>query len=243
MELKRFFASADDFDGKYITIEGEEFTHMTKVLRHKIGYKIIVNLDDGKDYYCAITQIEKDRAKALVEDVKDNERKSRVSVTLFQALPKGDKFDLITQKCVELGAEEIIPFTSAYTNETKFNAARANRIAIEACKQCGRARKARVGELLNFEEMIDSLCNYDTVVFPYERAVKGSVKDIIGMGEGRKIAVIIGSEGGFSAEEAQAIESRRGQTISLGSRILRCETAAIVTLSLIMYEMGELQGK
>lgn len=229
MELKRFFASAEDFDGRYITLEGEEFEHMTKVLRHKVGFKIIVSLNDGKDYCCSIVDISKTYAKAEVDEIIDNECKSKASVSLFQALPKGDKLD-------------IIPFKSRFTNESKYNVNRARRIALEACKQCGRARKANVGELVDFEEMIERLSYYDVVILPYENAKVGSMRDVVGLGEGKKIALIIGSEGGFSSDEVKLAEEKNAQVISLGKRILRCETAAIIASALIMYELGDLQG-
>ena len=163
-------------------------------------------------------------------------------MTLFQALPKGDKLDIIIQKCVELGVEDIIPFKSRFTNESKYNVNRARRIALEACKQCGRARKANVGELVDFEEMIERLSYYDVVILPYENAKVGSMRDVVGLGEGKKIALIIGSEGGFSSDEVKLAEEKNAQVISLGKRILRCETAAIIASALIMYELGDLQG-
>ncbi|MDE5756046.1 MAG: 16S rRNA (uracil(1498)-N(3))-methyltransferase [Clostridia bacterium] len=242
MEIKRFFANANNFDGRYIIVDGEEYTHMSKVLRHKVGYQIIVNLDDGKDYYCTIREMNKDYAKAEVDKIVDNECKASASVTLFQALPKGDRLDLIVQKCVELGVEKIVPFLSQYTNETKFNLQRLSRIALEACKQCGRARSAQVGELVDFDGLLAMLDEYDTVILPYEHAKVGKLSAVQGMEKGKKIALIIGSEGGFAQEEVDKIVEKRGQVVSLGKRILRCETAAIITSALIMYEMGDLQG-
>ena len=242
MEIKRFFANADNYDGRYIIIDGEEYTHMSKVLRHKVGYQIIVNLDDGKDYNCTIKEMNKDYAKAQVDEIVDNECKAKASVTLFQALPKGDKIDLITQKCVELGVEKIVPFLSQYTNETKFNLQRLSRIALEACKQCGRARRPQVGDLVDFDGLLNMLDEYDTVILPYEHANVGKISDVQGLMSGKKIALIIGSEGGFAPEEVQKIVSKGGQVVSLGKRILRCETAAIIASALVMYEMGDLQG-
>ncbi len=242
MEIKRFFADAENYDGKFIIVDGEEYVHMSKVLRHKVGYQIIVNLDDGKDYYCVIREMGKDYAKVEVEKIFDNECKAPASVTLFQALPKGDKLDLITQKCVELGVEKIVPFFSQYVNESKFNFQRANRIALEACKQCGRARRAQIGELLDFDGLLANLEEYDTVILPYEHAEIGKISDVKGLEKGKKIALIIGSEGGFAPEEVEQIVARRGQVVSLGKRILRCETASIIASAIIMYEMGDLQG-
>lgn len=242
MELKRFFASADNYDGKNIVVDGEEFVHMTRVLRHKVGYKIIVNLDDGKDYFCTLKEINKTYAVAAVDEIRGNECRAKASATLFQALPKGDKFDLIIQKCVELGVESIVPFTSCYTNENKFNLERANRIALEACKQCGRAIKANVEDLTDFDGVLEKLADFDVVIMPYENAKSGGMHSINGLLQGKKIALIIGSEGGFSPEEVKRAEDKSAQIISLGKRILRCETASIIAIALIMYELGELQA-
>ncbi|MDE7348311.1 MAG: 16S rRNA (uracil(1498)-N(3))-methyltransferase, partial [Clostridia bacterium] len=208
MEIKRFFADLKDFDGRYILVSGEEYTHMSKVLRHKVGYRIIVNLDDGKDYHCTITEMNKDYAKVEVDEIVDNECKASASVTLFQALPKGDKLDLITQKCVELGVEKIVPFLSQFTNENKFNLQRLNRIALEACKQCGRARSAQVGELVDFDGLLSALEEYDTIILPYEHAKVGKISDVRGLEKGKKIALIIGSEGGFAQEEVDKIVAK-----------------------------------
>ncbi|MDE5990688.1 MAG: 16S rRNA (uracil(1498)-N(3))-methyltransferase [Clostridia bacterium] len=242
MEIKRFFANSQDNDGSNIKIYGEEFTHMTKVLRHKVGYKIIVNLDDGKDYNCTLTEINSDFAIARIDSITENECRAKASVTLFQALPKGDKIDLIAQKCVELGVENIIPFTSRYTNESKFNHTRCQRIALEACKQCGRSRKAEIGELTDFDGLLNTLKDYDVIIMPYENSKVGKIGQVVGLESGKKIALIIGSEGGFCEEEVEKVRKLGGEIISLGKRILRCETASIVAVSLVMYELGELQG-
>lgn len=242
MEIKRFFADKSDYADGFIIIDKDEFVHLTKVLRHKIGYKVIVNLNDEKDYLGHIVEIAKDYAKIQVDEIIENQCKTKAEVTLFQALPKGDKFDFIIQKCVELGVKNITPFLSKFTNETKINHSRSERIALEACKQCGRSIKAEIGELIEFDEMVQKLKEFDTIIFPYEHATVGSMAEIKGLEEGKKIALIIGSEGGFSPEEAQKIEECGGQILSLGKRILRCETASIISVGLVMYELGELKA-
>lgn len=157
-------------------------------------------------------------------------------------MPKGDKLDLIIQKSVELGVDKIVPFLSQYTNETKYNQSRQERIALEACKQCGRGIKAQVGDLIDFDRLIEELKEYDTIILPYEHATVGSMGDIKGLEQGKKIALIIGSEGGFAPHEVEAIENIGGQVLSLGKRILRCETASIISVGLVMYELGELKA-
>ena len=115
MDIRRFYVSEDDITDNVVTICGDEFWHLTKVLRYKVGYKIIVcNNVDGKDYLCKINFIDKDYCQAIIEDVFDNECKTKVEVSLFQALPKGDKADLILQKAVELGVKNIFFFSSEF---------------------------------------------------------------------------------------------------------------------------------
>lgn len=242
MEIKRFFADKADHSDGHITVYGDEFVHLTKVLRHKVGYKVIVDIDDDNDYIGHITEIGKDYARVEVDEIVPNDCRTRAEVTLFQALPKGDKLDFIIQKCVELGAANITPFLSRFTNEDKINSKRLERIALEACKQCGRSLRPEIGGLLEFDEMVEKLKKYDTVILPYEHATVGSMADVKGLEAGKKIALVIGSEGGFAPEEVEEIVKVGGQVLSLGKRILRCETAAVIGVGLVMYELGELKA-
>ena len=240
MEIRRFFASQDDVCGDRITVSGEEFAHMTKVLRQKKGYRVVVCTGDGKDYEGIIESIEKDRAVVVVGRVSDNACDPTLDVTLFQALPKGDKMSFIVQKCTELGARAIVPFLSDFTDEDKYNRERMQRVAKEACKQCGRSLLCEVGELTDFDSVVARFGKYDCVIMPYENATFGRIGDVKGLDTAKKIAVVIGSEGGFSAKEVAAAKSAGAQIVSLGKRILRCETAGLVAITLIGYERGEL---
>ncbi len=238
MELKRFFAPQSALTNDVITISGDEFYHLFKVLRHKEGYKIIVSLEDGKDYYCTITRMYKDYCEAKVDEVKDNPCISDITLTLFQALPKGNKIDFVIQKCVELGVTEIKPFISQYVNETKFNLDRNQRIAIEASKQSCRSIKCEVSDVISFEEMLNQLANYDLVIFAYEKATTGKIGSIPQLKTSKRIAYIIGSEGGFLEDEVTQILNRGAYMITLGSHILRTETASIVVAAIINYEIN-----
>ena len=238
MEIKRFFAPQSALSNNLITITGDEFYHLSKVLRHKIGYKIIVSLEDGKDYYCTITKMEKDSCEAIVDDVEDNPCISDVKITLFQAIPKGSKIDLIIQKTTELGVDEIVPFYSKYTNEKKFNIERNKKIAVEASKQSGRAKITKIRDVISFEDMLDMLLKFDLVIMPYEHSTEGRIGDIKKLKTAKNIAYIIGSEGGFDALEVQKAQEKGAKIVTLGKTILRVETAAIVALAIIKYELG-----
>lgn len=240
MEIKRFYLSPNDFVSNTVYIKDGEFEHMTKVLRHKVGFKIIVcnNFDDF-DYYATITAIEKNMAIAEIYNKVYNYSQTDFKITLYQALPKGDKLDLITQKAVELGVYEVTPFTSEYVNEEKFNIDRLEKINIEACKQCGRAKTANIGQLIPFSEMIERAKLADVAIMAYEKEEVISLKDIACKYRGKKdIALIIGSEGGFCEKEAQKALEAGIELVSLGKRIMRCETASIICCGILMYEMG-----
>ena len=241
MEIRRFFVPQEDVCGNKIYVRGEEFVHMTKVLRQKKGYKVVVCSGDGKDYMGRIAEISKDHAVIEVESVKDNDNDPSLDITLFQALPKGDKMSFIVQKCTELGARKIVPFLSDYTEEDKFNRDRMQRVAKEACKQCGRSLSCEIGELCTFCDVVAAFGGYDCVIMPYENATCGKVGDVKGLMTAKKIAVVIGSEGGFSDREVSAAKDAGAQIVSLGKRILRCETAGLVTIALTDYERGELE--
>lgn len=241
MDIKRFYVKSEDINDNICKITGNEFYHLTKVLRHKVGFVIIVcNNIDGKDYYAKLTEINKDFALAEIYDAIDNECKTNVDITLYQALPKGDKIDLITQKAVELGISNIKIFNSKYVSESKFNIDRLDRINLEACKQCGRSRVANINGVLDFSSMLLELDSYDKVLVCYENEKYNNFKTALDNFNGKSLALIIGSEGGFDIEEIEKIREHGGISVTLGSRILRAETASIVSVALAMYELGEL---
>lgn len=237
MEIKRFFAQKDPQSGKPV-ITGSEFYHLTRVLRYKEGYKAIACMGDGKDRLCTVEKLEKDRAVLKEESCTDCAGDPSFPLTLFQSQPKGAKADFIVQKAVELGAERIAFFASEHSAAEKFNLERARKIAVEACKQCGRSRAAEVEFLPDFASVLRASAA-PTLIMPYERAESGSMAEAL-EGSTGAVDVIVGSEGGFSESEAQAAQAAGAKLVTLGRRILRCETAAAVTLALVMYERGEL---
>ena len=240
MEIRRFFADVSDVYGDEVTIGGDEFVHMTKVLRHKPGYKIVVCPGDGSELDCTLTSIGADSAVARIDGRRRGAAELPYRVTLFQALPKGDKLSYIVQKCVELGAARIVPFLSEHTEETKFNRARMQRVAIEACKQCGRCVRCEVGELTDFDGVLSRIADAELAIMPYEHARDGRMGDVPGLHEAKDIALIIGSEGGFAPGEVERAIAAGAKTVTLGERILRCETAGLVALAIVDYERGEL---
>ncbi|MDE6302995.1 MAG: 16S rRNA (uracil(1498)-N(3))-methyltransferase [Clostridia bacterium] len=231
MEIRRFFVSQSDIIGDTVTVSGDEFLHMTKVLRYKVGYKAIVCANDGKEYVCTIKRIANDYAELSIDECKVADRKN-VSLTLFAGLLKNNKLDFAIQKSVELGVDKIIPFTSANCAETKFSAERANKIALEAAKQCGSAYLSEVGELTDLDGIINDFKNFDDVLLAYEDENDTRLTDNIP--NGKRIALIVGPEGGFQPEEVARMRAAGAKVVTLGRRILRAETASIVGSALIL---------
>ena len=167
------------------------------------------------------------------------------NITLFQGLPKLDKLELISQKLTEIGITKIVPFSSTFcvAKENLNKIDRLKKIIVSACKQCGRTQLTQVENPVKFKQMVESLNNYDLVVFANETQKAFSLSQALTeakakLGEVKKVAYIVGSEGGFSREEIETLKQIENvKSISLGSRILRTETVALVVSGIIEYEL------
>lgn len=234
MEIRRFFTT--NRVGDTFILDGEEFEHAVKVLRYKKGYILIVCDGTGYEYTCVIEDITKSEVVAKIQSVDKSTSESEVSITLYQCLPKGDKLDLIVQKAIELGVTKIVPLTSQNVSETKFNYTRLLRVVREASKQCGRAILPTLTQLVDIEDVVFA---EDIVLFANERETLNSLSSVK-LPTAKSIAVVVGSEGGFTLEECQSIIDRGALSVSLGRRILRSETAGIVMTALATYLSGGL---
>lgn len=237
MEVRRFFVSASDICDGTVTLSGDEFSHMTRVLRYKVGYKAIILANDGIERLCTVCEIGKDYAKLRVDSERVADTKN-VNLTLYAGLLKNNKLDFAVQKAVELGVDRIIPFTSANCAENKFSCERANKIALEAGKQCGSAYLSEVGALCTLDDVIADIKNYDVVLFAYEKERKHRIVDALD-GE-KRVALIVGPEGGFTDEESNRITEAGARAVTLGKRILRAETASVILCALALSTLGEL---
>ena len=239
MEPRRFFVrpEAVSADG-LITVSGTEAEHMTRVLRMKEGYKAVILTGDGCERLSTVVRVTRGEVLLREESVTRADRRS-VSLTLFAGNLKNGNLDLVVRKAVELGVDRIVPFVSARTDEKKFNLERAERIALEAAKQCGALFLSEVEEQISFKEVLDRVKNYDKTWFCYENETRSPLAKIA-REEGRSFALIVGSEGGFTDEEAAAAVAAGAKSVTLGRRILRAETADIVASAFALGALGEL---
>ena len=224
MEIRRFFVNHSDINGKTVTLTGDEFYHMTKVLRYKEGYKAVILANDGIERLATVDSIGKDSATLTIESETVVDKK-HAKVTLYCGLLKNNKLDFVVQKGVELGVDVIVPFVSQNSAETKFNLDRARKIALESAKQCGSVYLSQVND-------------FDRVIFAYENEKVHTVREAVA--GAKNIALVVGPEGGFSGLECQKALENGADVVTLGRRILRAETASIVTLALALEHLGEL---
>lgn len=241
---RRFIVRDDDItrlNHKNIKIKGTEVKHI-QVLRHNINDEIIVNENIYKIIDMTRDTIDLEYIKeALVIGV------PKTNITLYIAFLKSDKMDYLVQKAVEIGVKRIIPFFSknvVVKLDEKSKVKRREKlqkIADEACKQCGRMDTVNIEEFLNFNELKDSL-KEDKIFFAYEASKDSLRREINDMKQRNinNIGIIIGAEGGFLESEAEELNKLDNVCcVSLGERILRAETAAINLLSILIYEMEE----
>lgn len=237
MKNKRYYVNQEIFENQTIKIEGDEFTHLSSVMRSRVGDNVTLFNGDSFDYEGTILEICKKHASVLIEKKVKGIGLQNRKVTLFQALVKGDKLSTVVQKNTELGTYEIVLFESEYSDVktgTK-NIEKLEKIVISACKQCGASELTKTGRELKFKEMLKELQNYDAVLFAYECEKDNHISKVLSSLENKSnIAVIVGAEGGFSELEASAIKDAGGITVNLGDRILRAETAGIVLPALVI---------
>ncbi len=255
--MSRYFVSIDsiDVENNSITITGEDVKHIRNVLRNKPGDMIKVSDGEKYDYDVKIETLDREAVYTKIVYRYENKTEPPVNITLFQGLPKADKMEYLIQKCVELGVKRIVPVMTARTvvkltdpKDAKTKTIRWNRIAQEAAKQCDRGFIPVVTEPVRFAEALELACDCKLKLLPYEEETKGSLRDNIRAfrkhfcDKGRKlsIALFIGPEGGFAADEVEKAKSKGFNLVTLGPRILRTETAGIVVMSIIMYELGDM---
>lgn len=244
-EMSRFFVTSDAVGSSTITItDRDDIHHMNKVLRLRPGDEVDISDQTEWEYRCGIESIDKDQTVLRILDKQKFTAEPETRVTLYQGIPKGSKMETIVQKTVELGIDTIVPVfmdrtvvvdKGGYGRKVE----RLSKIAAEAVKQCRRGVIPIVADAIRTKDMLAELSSFDTVLFPYENEKGTTMKDVLrGLsGDVRSIAVIIGPEGGFSEEEAEAIVEAGGLSVSLGKTTLRTETAGMAALAMIMYEL------
>lgn len=245
--MPRFFVDKEEIITNLgetkITIRGEDAHHISRSLRMAAGEKIEICDKCGTVYRCVLSSFTDKEVVALAESSYLVDTEPNYKLTLYQALPKSDKLETIIQKSTECGVYKIVPFRSEFSvvkldsRDGEKKRERWQKIAEGAAKQSGRGIIPEVLAPLDFKIAIEKATQNDLVIFCNERERENTLKEVLKSTEAKSIAVIIGSEGGFSEKEAEYILSKGAKSITLGKRILRCETAPTFVLGIISYEL------
>jgi len=196
---------------------------------------------------CKIVEIKSNVILASILDTYDGKNESHIHINLFQGIAKGDKMDFIIQKSTEIGVKEIFPVITNRTvvkikdnKKEKNKVERWNVIAEEAAKQSKRDLIPIVRDIIEFKDMIDYLKNEKNIIVPYEMEKSLGLKRVLQSFSGEKVNVVIGPEGGFEEYEIEMLKNIGAHVVTLGPRILRTETAGIITAAIVLYELGDL---
>lgn len=245
--MTRFFISGDQIREKTVFLEGSDHHHLLKVLRKKIGDEIVVLNGKGQEYTAKITTINDTlvEAEILAEVAKTTE--PRVKLNLIQSLPKGDKFEFIIQKNTELGISRFQPVISERSTIRLNEEARIKKwerwrkIIKEAAEQSGRKIVPELEIVQDWQLVIHNFRS-GMVLIPWEGEQNQSLKDVLDKEKvfPSEVTLLIGPEGGFSLDEVNEACAEGAIPVTLGPRILRTETAALVAASAIFYHYGDL---
>jgi 16S rRNA (uracil1498-N3)-methyltransferase len=252
MTRRRFYAPRSAFvtDEKLVALAADETRHARSVLRLQPGDEVHVFDGEGHEYRCAIANFAQASCTLkVIEKVEPARPDSQLNLTLAIALLKGEKFDLVVQKATELGVTSILPVLTSRADvrlrnapEAEKKVARWQRIALEATKQSGRACLLKVNEPVTLESLIATPIEDGELRLMFAERDGRTFAELAPHPQTRpsKVLALVGSEGGFSDEEIALTRAAAWPIITLGGRILRAETAAIVVAALLQHHWGDL---
>lgn len=243
--MHRFFVENNQILDKEILIIGKDVKHIKDVLRLKVG-DFLELVSQGYLYKVSIKEISKSQILTEIISKSLGKNETKTHIRLFQGLAKGSKMETIFQKGTEIGIKEFHPIVTKRTvvkldkKKEDSKIMRWNAITQEASKQAKRDQVPKVMRVQTLDDMVDFLKDQDHILVAYEDEDTISIKEVLSKIEGDDINILIGPEGGFEEDEIQSLREIGAEIVSLGSRILRTETAGLVTASLILYEKDDL---
>lgn len=245
--MRRFLVPPEVIADGCAVITGDLFRHMVKVLRLKNGTPVLLADGAGREFTGIIRDIGKERLVVTLQGSGPaRPAATGPGITLYQGLPKGDKLELILQKTTELGVAEVIPFTAARSiarirkGEEADKVARWQRIAREAARQSGRASVPRVALAESLAEAVASARHAVKLLLWEGETVNRLKATLARLPVPDSVAVIVGPEGGLTAEEAAQAREGGFIPVSLGERIVRTETAGLAMVAILQFYWGDL---
>lgn len=245
--MQRFFVSESSFEDECVRLSPEQAHQVCHVLRLKPGDKIVVLDDSGFEYDAVLLTVAGREAACRITEKRLTPGEPQVQITLFQSLLARDKFEWVLQKGTEVGVMRFVPVLTQRSivrdkriEEKKLT--RWRRILTEAAEQSHRGRVPQLEREVNFAEAASRFGGFDCSVIAVPSDNGASLKDALGSRAEKpsSVALLIGPEGGLTDAEIAFACERGAVTVSLGPRILRTETAAVVASALTLYELGQM---
>lgn len=243
-----YFIQSKQISGQQIHITGELAHHLRNVLRFKQGETLDVVDENRKRYRITLNDLTPHQLKAHILAVSEPKGLPSVEILLAQALLKGPKMDWVIQKATELGISRFLPIKSERTvvrpsqNRASHQRERWSKIAREASQQSGRLDVPQVEDLIDFPQLCYRPLKVDLKLMPWEGAGGHPLRSLFPVDRKiRSVLLVIGPEGGFSKNEVDLAQKTGFTIISLGQRILRSETASLASLTILQYELGDME--
>src|SRR5690242_3341594 len=245
--MARFFLpQVNIHDGRGV-VHGQELTHLMKVLRLRAGDFVTVFDNTGWEHEAIIETLTSERGELKIVESHPSDREPSIPINLAVGLTKGEKLDWVIEKATELGVTTIIPFSSNYTvpkldgDKIQKRSERWRKIAVSAAKQCGRSRIPEVYSLRSFENFVCESWPETLKLICWENETEQSLRELFGKyRETKSVLLAVGPEGGFSKSEVELANAQGFQSVHMGRRILRAETAALAALTLVQFLWGDL---
>lgn len=242
--MPRFFVKPEEMQPGFIVLTGENAAH-AKVLRLKTGEEVLVCDGEGNECVCTVSDVSAGQISLVVNSRQEASSEARVNVSIYMAFPKADKLEHVIQKATELGAFEIVAFPSARCiskpdeKSLQKKLDRWQKIAASAAEQSGRGLIPRVIVLGSYREALQRARQADQAILFYENERATTLRMAIDGKDYKTISLLTGPEGGLEQKEVDLAKDTGLDICTLGSRILRCETAPLCALSAVMYANGE----
>jgi 16S rRNA (uracil1498-N3)-methyltransferase len=247
--MHKFFTSKVNIGKDKACILGDDVKHITNVLRLRKGEKVLISDGSRNEYICSISEMDKKIVTCEILESLENKSEAPVNITLYQALPKAQKMDLIVQKCIEIGVVTIKPVITGRVvvksedRDISGKIERWRRISEEAAKQSGRGIIPEISMPVSFMDAVNEMGLMDAAFMPYEKENASGMRKILrDKRDLNNVAIFIGPEGGFEESEVETAIQAGIKPVTLGPRILRTETAGFVTAAIILYEIGDMGG-
>lgn len=242
--MARFFVKPEEMQPGFLVLTGENAAH-AKVLRLKNGEEVLVCDGEGNECVCTVSDVSAGQISLVVKSRQASASESAVKVSVYMAFPKADKLEHVIQKATELGAYEIVAFPSARciskpdAKSLQKKLERWQKIAASAAEQSGRGRIPQVLTVGSYQEALARAAQADKAILFYENERATTLRMALEDRTFQSISLLTGPEGGLEPAEVEKAKDAGLEICTLGSRILRCETAPLCALSAVMYATGE----